>query len=68
MTEEEYQKKMDAELMKLALSKGRMYENHIKVSINRFFAKNNRFYAKNHYLATEEIILTAKAMDFIEAL
>lgn len=27
-----------------------------------------RLIAKKHYLATEEVILTAKAMDFIETL
>ena len=27
-----------------------------------------RLMAKKHYLATEEVILTAKAMDFIEGL
>ena len=27
-----------------------------------------RDYSRTHYLATEEIILTAKAMDFIEGL
>jgi hypothetical protein len=59
MTDEEYKKKIEAQLMELALSKGTMYGNHIKVSVNRY-------YAKYHYLTTEEIILTAKAMDFIE--
>jgi hypothetical protein len=60
MTEEEYQKKMEAELMKLALSKSTMFGGHI-VSVNRY-------YAKHHYLTTEEIILTVKAMDFIDDL
>lgn len=35
---------------------------HDATSSNPFI----RFIAKEHYLATEEIVLTAKAMDFIE--
>lgn len=37
---------------------------HDATSSNPFI----RFITKNHYLATEEVILTTKAMDFIEGL
>lgn len=43
---------LKSDLMKDALSKN----SHL------------RYYAKHHYHTTEEIILTAKAMDFIEGL
>ena len=44
------QKEIETEVMTFALSKWKTW----------------RTYAKYHHLATEEIILTAKAMDFIE--
>jgi hypothetical protein len=45
-------------------------ENQISIELINYALspwRTWRTYAKYHYLATEEIILTAKAMDFIEA-
>ena len=57
MTDEEYKKKMETQLMGFALS------SPYKDSFDRQY---DRQYARYHSLSTEEIILTAKAMEFIE--
>lgn len=57
MKKEEYKKLIENQLMGFALS------SPYKDSFDRQY---DRQYARYHSLSTEEIILTAKAMEFIE--